>query len=228
MTCAPPCLRTTPQRKSGTSPRPGRFRQPANDCDRSTGTEPPMTLFAVTPKPDPAGTEGKGAFEQPGVNEHGAFMNKLADEGFVLFAGPLAGSEHDRIRVLLIRRRVKPTCINVLRPTPGRDPATRDDDGRAVDSSRRRKPASALPPRRRETRAALRNLASAWRTSRPASGGSRLAWALVRPRGRRRLGGGRQCRRVGCRRRRSASLPGSRVRCGRRGCRPRPGEGATW
>jgi uncharacterized protein YciI len=29
-------------------------------------------------------------------------MNSLADEGFVLFAGPLAGSEQDRIRVLLI------------------------------------------------------------------------------------------------------------------------------
>jgi uncharacterized protein YciI len=29
-------------------------------------------------------------------------MNTLAEEGFVLFAGPLAGSEHDRIRVLLI------------------------------------------------------------------------------------------------------------------------------
>jgi uncharacterized protein YciI len=61
-----------------------------------------MTLFAVTREAGPSWTEGKGAFEQPAVNEHGAFMNKLADEGFVLFAGPLAGSEHDRIRVLLI------------------------------------------------------------------------------------------------------------------------------
>lgn len=31
-----------------------------------------------------------------------AFMNGLAAEGFALFAGPLAGSEQDRIRVLLI------------------------------------------------------------------------------------------------------------------------------
>jgi uncharacterized protein YciI len=45
---------------------------------------------------------GKGAFEQPAVNDHAAFMNDLASEGVVLFAGPLAGSEHDRIRVLLI------------------------------------------------------------------------------------------------------------------------------
>jgi uncharacterized protein YciI len=36
------------------------------------------------------------------VNAHVAFMNSLADEGRVLFAGPPAGSETDRIRVLLI------------------------------------------------------------------------------------------------------------------------------
>ena len=29
-------------------------------------------------------------------------MNALADEGFVLFAGPLAGTEQGRVRVLLI------------------------------------------------------------------------------------------------------------------------------
>ena len=61
-----------------------------------------MTLFAVTREAGPGWTNGKGAFEQPAVSEHAAFMNKLAYEGFVLFAGPLAGSEHDRIRVLLI------------------------------------------------------------------------------------------------------------------------------
>jgi uncharacterized protein YciI len=36
------------------------------------------------------------------VNEHATFMNALADEGFVLFGGPLAGSEGGRVRVLLI------------------------------------------------------------------------------------------------------------------------------
>ena len=36
------------------------------------------------------------------MNDHAAYMNTLANEGFVLLAGPLAGSEHDRIRVLLI------------------------------------------------------------------------------------------------------------------------------
>jgi hypothetical protein len=46
--------------------------------------------------------DGQGAFEQPGANEHATFMNTLAEEGLVLFAGPLAGSEQGRIRVLLI------------------------------------------------------------------------------------------------------------------------------
>jgi uncharacterized protein YciI len=61
-----------------------------------------MSLFAVTREAGPGWTDGKGAFEQSGVNDHAAFMNNLANEGIVLFAGPLAGSEHDRIRVLLI------------------------------------------------------------------------------------------------------------------------------
>ena len=61
-----------------------------------------MSLFAVSREAGPAWTEGKGAFEQPGVAEHAAFMNKLAAVGFALAAGPLAGTETDRIRVLLI------------------------------------------------------------------------------------------------------------------------------
>jgi uncharacterized protein YciI len=61
-----------------------------------------MSLSAITREAGPSWTEGKGAFEQPAVNDHAAFMNHLADDGFVLFAGGLAGSEHDRIRVLLI------------------------------------------------------------------------------------------------------------------------------
>jgi uncharacterized protein YciI len=61
-----------------------------------------VTYFAVIRDAGPAWTEGKGAFEQPGVEDHAAFMNTLADEGTVLFAGPLAGSEHGRIRALLI------------------------------------------------------------------------------------------------------------------------------
>ena len=61
-----------------------------------------MSLFAITREAGLGWTDGKGAFEQPTVNDHVLFMNDLAEEGFVLFAGPLAGSEHGRIRVLLI------------------------------------------------------------------------------------------------------------------------------
>lgn len=61
-----------------------------------------MTLFAVHREAGPAWLEGKGAFEQPGVSDHAAFMNDLAAEGMLLAAGPLAGSEAGQIRVLLI------------------------------------------------------------------------------------------------------------------------------
>jgi uncharacterized protein YciI len=61
-----------------------------------------MSLFAVTREAGPSWIDGKGAFEQPAVNDHGAFMGRLTEAGFVLFAGPLAGTEADRIRVLLI------------------------------------------------------------------------------------------------------------------------------
>ena len=40
--------------------------------------------------------------EQPAVADHAAFMNTLADQGFLLFAGPLAGTEQGPVRVLLI------------------------------------------------------------------------------------------------------------------------------
>jgi uncharacterized protein len=60
-----------------------------------------MTTFAVTREAGPAWEEG-GIFDQSGAAEHAAFMTGLAEEGFVLFAGPLAGSEAGRVRVLLI------------------------------------------------------------------------------------------------------------------------------
>jgi uncharacterized protein YciI len=71
-----------------------------------------MSLFAVTRDAGPGWTAGKGAFEQAAVNDHAAFMNSLSDEGFVLFAGPLAGSEHDRIRVLLIAEAPSATDVH--------------------------------------------------------------------------------------------------------------------
>jgi len=71
-----------------------------------------MSLFAVTREAGPSWSDGKGAFEQPAVNDHAVFMNGLASDGFVLFAGPLAGSEHDRIRVLLIAEAADETDVH--------------------------------------------------------------------------------------------------------------------
>jgi uncharacterized protein len=62
-----------------------------------------VSIFAVTREAGPAWVEG-GIFAQPAVEDHAAFMNALADEGVVLFAGPLAGTERGRLRALLIVR----------------------------------------------------------------------------------------------------------------------------
>ncbi len=60
-----------------------------------------MSYFAVSREAGP-GWEAGGIYEQPAVDKHAAFMDALADAGFVLFGGPLAGSEAGRVRVLLI------------------------------------------------------------------------------------------------------------------------------
>jgi uncharacterized protein YciI len=60
-----------------------------------------VSTFAVIREAGPGWHDG-GIYEQPAVDEHATFMNALADSGFVLFAGPLAGTEHGRVRVLLI------------------------------------------------------------------------------------------------------------------------------
>jgi uncharacterized protein YciI len=60
-----------------------------------------MSLYAVGREAGPGWAAG-GIFDQPAVSEHAAFMNGLAGDGFLLFAGPLAGSENGRVRVLLI------------------------------------------------------------------------------------------------------------------------------
>jgi uncharacterized protein YciI len=60
-----------------------------------------MSYYAVSREAGPGWNDG-GIADQPDVADHAAFMNRLADEGFVLFAGPLAGTETARLRVLLI------------------------------------------------------------------------------------------------------------------------------
>jgi uncharacterized protein YciI len=62
-----------------------------------------MSLFAVIREAGPAWRPG-GITEQPAVAEHGAFMDALATDGFVLFGGPLADTEEGRVRALLVVR----------------------------------------------------------------------------------------------------------------------------
>jgi uncharacterized protein YciI len=61
-----------------------------------------VSYFAVWREAGPAWERESGIADQPGVSDHAAFMNQLADEGFVLIAGPLGGTESGHLRVLLI------------------------------------------------------------------------------------------------------------------------------
>jgi uncharacterized protein YciI len=61
-----------------------------------------VSYFAVTREAGPGWRDGKGIFEQPGVDGHARFMTALSDEGFLLAGGPLGGTERERLRVLLI------------------------------------------------------------------------------------------------------------------------------
>jgi uncharacterized protein YciI len=57
--------------------------------------------YAVTRQAGPSWTDG-GIADQPRINDRSAFMDTLADQGFVMFAGPLAGTERGRLLALLI------------------------------------------------------------------------------------------------------------------------------
>jgi len=60
-----------------------------------------MPYFAVVREAGADWADG-GIAAQQGVAEHAAFMTTLADEGFVISAGPLGGSEDGRLRALVI------------------------------------------------------------------------------------------------------------------------------
>jgi hypothetical protein len=60
-----------------------------------------MSLYSVIREAGPGFLDG-GIAAQPDVADHAAFMNGLAEQGLILFAGPLAGTETGRLRALLI------------------------------------------------------------------------------------------------------------------------------
>ena len=80
-----------------------------------------MSYYAIIREAGPGWNEG-GIAAQPHVADHAAFMNDLADQGFVLFAGPLAGSENARLRALLI---VDTDSENAIRDRLADDPWVR-------------------------------------------------------------------------------------------------------
>jgi uncharacterized protein YciI len=82
-----------------------------------------MSQYAVIREAGPAWLAG-GIAAQPGVPDHAAFMNDLADANFVLFAGPLAGTETGRLRVLLI---VNADTEDEIRHRLARDPWAQAD-----------------------------------------------------------------------------------------------------
>jgi uncharacterized protein YciI len=73
-----------------------------------------MSYFAVIREAGPGWADGKATMEQPGIEDHAGFMNGLAEHGSLVLAGPLAGTEHDRIRALLIINAASEDEINHL------------------------------------------------------------------------------------------------------------------
>ena len=82
-----------------------------------------MSYFAVIREAGPAWADG-GIAEQPAIADHAAFMSALADQGFVLFAGPLGGTEHSHLRVLVI---INADDEHVIHGRLAEDPWTIDD-----------------------------------------------------------------------------------------------------
>lgn len=53
-----------------------------------------MAIFALTTDHGPGWDASRGIREQAAWDEHAAFMDGLADDGFVLAGGPLGNGEH--------------------------------------------------------------------------------------------------------------------------------------
>ena len=124
-----------------------------------------MSYLPVTRTAGPAREDGKGAFSQPQANEHAAYMDTLADQGLLVFAGPLAGTEHDRIRVVLIADADSELAIRArLTDDPGsahagsRRPAS--SRGTSSPAHSGWPPRAAAPPRR--ARAVRRGSPASW------------------------------------------------------------------
>ena len=60
-----------------------------------------MNVYAVVREAGPGWADG-GIAGQRDVSDHAAFMERLASDGMLLMAGPVAGTEGGRARILLV------------------------------------------------------------------------------------------------------------------------------
>jgi uncharacterized protein YciI len=60
----------------------------------AAGYCPAMAIFALTTDHGPRWDASRGIREQEGWEEHAAFMDGLASDGFILAGGPLGDGEH--------------------------------------------------------------------------------------------------------------------------------------
>lgn len=60
----------------------------------------PEQWFALLHTPGPAVPAGESVFDQPGIAEHFAFLQRLAADGRLVAAGPLTDSDGDGLTVL--------------------------------------------------------------------------------------------------------------------------------
>lgn len=112
-----------------------------------------MSYYAVTREAGPAWTDG-GINEQPRLGDHAAFMNTLADDGVLLFAGPLAGTEQGHSACCSSSTpTAKPTSTTTSPTTHGEtdsgSPAS--DHGTSSSAQNGSPPQRPPPPRPRDT-----------------------------------------------------------------------------
>jgi len=58
-----------------------------------------VAVFLVSEENGPAWDDGRPRREQAGWDEHGAFMDRLLDEGFVVLGGPVGDGERALLAV---------------------------------------------------------------------------------------------------------------------------------
>jgi hypothetical protein len=67
----------------------------------------------------PASDHSRGRREQDGWDAHAAFMDALAEEGFVILGGPMGEGDGENA-LLIVAARARPRSVRASPTTPGR------------------------------------------------------------------------------------------------------------